>query len=102
MLETLRQYATGKLADAGETTAMDAAHAAFFVAMGEQAETGLRGSAQARWLAVLRTEHANLRAALSWLVATTGRMIRPNGWPGRWACTGIWVVTWKVGRCCAG
>ena len=44
MLETLRQYATGKLADAGETTAMDAAHAAYFLAMGEQAETGLRGS----------------------------------------------------------
>ena len=43
MLETLRQYATGKLADAGETTAMDAAHAAYFLAIGEQAETGLRG-----------------------------------------------------------
>ena len=50
MLETLRQYATGKLADAGETTAMDAAHAAYFLAMGDQAETGLRGPAQARWL----------------------------------------------------
>ena len=73
MLETLRQYATGKLADAGETTAMDAAHAAYFLAMGEQAETGLRGLAQARWLAVLRTEHANLRAALNWLVATDGQ-----------------------------
>ena len=32
MLETLRQYAAGKLADAGETTAMDAAHAAYFLA----------------------------------------------------------------------
>ena len=74
MLETLRQYATGKLADAGDTTAMDAAHAAYFLAMGEQAETGLRGSTQARWLAVLRTEHANLRAALNWLVATDGQI----------------------------
>ena len=74
MLETLRQYATGKLADAGETTAMDAAHAAYFLAVGEQAETGLRGSSQARWLAVLRTEHANLRAALNWLVATDGQI----------------------------
>ena len=53
---------------------MDAAHAAFFLAMGEQAETGLRGAAQARWLAVLRTEHANLRAALNWLVATDGQV----------------------------
>ena len=68
MLETLRQYATGKLPDAGETTALAGAHAAHFLAMGEQAETGLRGSSQARWLAVLRSEHANLRAALNWLV----------------------------------
>ena len=73
MLETLRQYATGKLADAVETTAMDAAHAAYFLAMGEQAENGLRGSSQAGWLAVLRTEHANLRAALNWLVVTDGQ-----------------------------
>src|SRR6478609_181576 len=74
MLETLRQYATGKLGDAGDTTAMDAAHAAFFLAVGERAETGLRGPAQARWLAVLRTEHANLRAALNWLVVTDGQI----------------------------
>jgi hypothetical protein len=74
MLETLRQYATGKLADAGETTAMDAAHAAYFLSVGEQAETGLRGPAQARWLAALRTEHANVRAALSWMVVTDGQV----------------------------
>jgi len=74
MLETLRQYATGRLADAGEAAAMDAAHAGFFLATGEQAETGLRGSSQARWLAVLRTEHANLRAALNWLVVTDGQI----------------------------
>ena len=68
MLETLRQYATGKLADVGETEALNAAHAAHFLTWGEQAEFGLRGAAQAGWLAVLRTEHANLRAALSWMV----------------------------------
>jgi tetratricopeptide (TPR) repeat protein len=73
MLETLRQYATGKLADAGETTAMDAAHAAYFLTLGEQAETGLRGPTQARWFTMLRTEHANLRAALSWMAATVGQ-----------------------------
>jgi predicted ATPase/DNA-binding SARP family transcriptional activator len=73
MLETLRQYATGKLTDAGETTTMDAAHAGFFLAMGEQAEAGLRGPSQARWMGLLRTEHANLRAALNWLVVTDGQ-----------------------------
>jgi predicted ATPase len=73
MLETLRQYATSKLADAGDTTAMEAAHSAFFLSVGEQAETGLRGPAQARWFGELRTEHSNLRAALNWLVATDGQ-----------------------------
>ncbi|MGS0684293.1 BTAD domain-containing putative transcriptional regulator [Nakamurella sp. GG22] len=73
MLETLRQYATIKLADARETVAMDASHAAYFLATGERAEAGLRGSAQARWLTTLRTEHANLRAALNWMVATDGQ-----------------------------
>ena len=33
----------------------------------------MRGPAQARWLGVLRAEHANLRAALSWLMATDGQ-----------------------------
>jgi len=74
MLETLRQYASGKLADAGETSALDAAHAAYFLTVGEKAESGLRGPAQARWLTVLRAEHANLRAALNWMVATDGHV----------------------------
>jgi predicted ATPase/DNA-binding SARP family transcriptional activator len=72
MLETLRTYAVGKLGDSGEEEALAAAHAAYFVDLGEQAETGLRGPEQARWLAVLREEHANVRAALAWLIAAEG------------------------------
>ena len=92
MLETLRQYATGKLADAGETTGMDSAHAAYFLVMGEKAETGLRGPAQARRLAELRTEHSNLRAALSWLVATDGQVVQAQRLAGS---LGLY---WHLGR----
>ena len=53
---------------------MAAAHATYFLALGEQAEVGLRGPTQERWFAMLRAEHANLRAALSWMVATDGQV----------------------------
>jgi predicted ATPase/DNA-binding SARP family transcriptional activator len=69
MLETLRQYADDRLTDAGEREPLAAAHARFFVELGEQAEAGLRGRSQAHWLRVVREEHPNLRAALAWLIA---------------------------------
>jgi predicted ATPase/DNA-binding SARP family transcriptional activator len=68
MLETLRQYAGDRLTEAGEREACADAHAGFFVELGERAETGLRGRSQGRWVQVVRDEHANLRAALSWLI----------------------------------
>jgi predicted ATPase/DNA-binding SARP family transcriptional activator len=92
MLETLRQYATGKLAGAGETTAMDSAHAAYFLSVAEQAETGLRGPAQARWLTMLRAEHANLRAAMTWMVATDGQVDQAQRMAGS---LGLY---WHLGR----
>jgi predicted ATPase/DNA-binding SARP family transcriptional activator len=69
MLETLRQYAGDRLTEAGERDRLADAHAAYFVELGERAETGLRGRSQARWVRVVRDEHPNLRAALTWLVA---------------------------------
>jgi predicted ATPase len=69
MLETLRQYADDRLGEAGERERFAAAHAAFYVDLGEDAETGLRGGSQARWVAVVQEEHPNLRAALAWLIA---------------------------------
>ena len=72
MLETLRQYAEEKLAETGELITTQARHARFYTAMGEQAETGLRGPTQAEWLSILREENANLRAALAWLTGRDG------------------------------
>ena len=102
MLETLRQYATGKLERAGEADSDGAPHAAALPGLGEQAETGLRGAAQARWLACSAKSTRTCGPRWAGWSAPTGRTIRPNGWPGRWACTGIWAGTWRVGRCCAG
>lgn len=67
MLETLRQYALERLAGSGEAEALARRHAAYFRAMAEDAEVGLRGTDQRETLRRLRDEQPNIRAALAWL-----------------------------------
>ena len=69
MLETMRQYATERLAESGETDRLRQSHAGFFLALAEQAEPRLFGPEQDAWFARLETEHSNLRIALEWLAA---------------------------------
>ncbi len=66
MLETIREYALEQLATCGEEEALRRQHAAFFLALAEQAEPELLGSTQDVWLRRLEDEHDNLRAALRW------------------------------------
>ncbi|HEX3542542.1 MAG TPA: LuxR C-terminal-related transcriptional regulator [Acidimicrobiales bacterium] len=66
MLRIVRQYATEKLAEAGEKEAVRARHARCMVALAEEAEPELTGADQADWLARLGAEHADVRAALEW------------------------------------
>jgi len=61
LLETIREYGQERLAEAGETEATREAHAAYYLALAEEAE-------QNRWFARLEQERANLRTALSWLL----------------------------------
>ena len=68
MLEPVRQYAVQRLAESGEETATRARHAACYLALAQEAEAGLNGAEQARWLDRLEEEHDNLRAALAWAV----------------------------------
>jgi len=69
MLEPVRRYATEKLEQSEEAGEVKDCHAAFFLALTEEAEPELEGSRQGQWSDRLEAEHDNLRAALSWLLA---------------------------------
>jgi predicted ATPase/DNA-binding SARP family transcriptional activator len=66
MLDTIREYARERLADQGELDRLQTRHAAYYLALAERSEPGLRGSDQAAWLERLEAEHNNLRGALQW------------------------------------
>jgi predicted ATPase/DNA-binding SARP family transcriptional activator/DNA-binding CsgD family transcriptional regulator len=66
LLEPVRQYAREKLEESGEAGAIRRRHAAFFLALAEEAEPELKGAGQEAWLERLEAEHDNFRAALSW------------------------------------
>ena len=68
MLETVREYALERLDASGETETVRAAHAAFYLGLGEEAEATLESGDQRRSLQRLREEHANLRSALAWSI----------------------------------
>ncbi|TDQ49556.1 BTAD domain-containing putative transcriptional regulator [Actinorugispora endophytica] len=66
MLETVRAYGARRLAEAGETTAVRAAHAARVLRLWREGDPQLRGAGQRRWLARLRGEQDDHTAALRW------------------------------------
>lgn len=65
LLETIRSYGAEKLARCGEQEAFEARHQDWYLARAEEAEAGLTGADQLRWLDVLEADHDNLRAALA-------------------------------------
>ena len=67
MLETIREYGWEALAERQEREAIQAAHAAYYLALAEEAERALGGPQQLLWLERLEREYDNLRAALHWL-----------------------------------
>jgi predicted ATPase/transcriptional regulator with XRE-family HTH domain len=74
MLETIREYAWERLEAHRETARLQQAHAAYYLALAEQAEPALEGPEQAIWLARLEREHDNFRAALSWALQNDAAM----------------------------
>jgi predicted ATPase/DNA-binding winged helix-turn-helix (wHTH) protein len=66
MLEVVREFALEKLETSVEGEPVKKNHAAFFLALAQQAEPELFDKQSEKWLNRLEEEHENLRAALSW------------------------------------
>ena len=64
MLDTIREYARDRLAEAGESDLARHAHLAYFTGLAETADPHLRRAEQLEWLATLEAEHDNIAVAL--------------------------------------
>ena len=67
-LEMIRAYALKRLKECGELEQARDAHADYYLAFAEEAESVLPGDEQSAWQASLEREVGNLRAALEWLL----------------------------------
>ncbi|HWD06284.1 MAG TPA: BTAD domain-containing putative transcriptional regulator [Amycolatopsis sp.] len=72
MLEPLRRYAQGRLAERGEDTIIAERHARHYLAVVEAAQPHLYRADSVRWLEKLRADGENLRAALGWAFGEGG------------------------------
>jgi predicted ATPase/DNA-binding CsgD family transcriptional regulator len=68
MQEMIREYGLERLGAAGEMEDFQSAHAAYYLALAEEAEPALHSIQQGRWQERLEREHENMRAALLWLL----------------------------------
>ena len=68
ILATIREYGLEALAACGELERAHNAHAAYYLALAERAESALAGAEQGSWAEQLEREHKNIRAALQWLL----------------------------------
>jgi predicted ATPase/class 3 adenylate cyclase len=79
LLETIRQFAAERLADADEAAAVEAAHCGHFLALAEAAAPHLTGRDQGMWFVRLDADHANLRRAAEFAARDldgTGQVLR--------------------------
>lgn len=92
MLDTIREFGAQWLDELGETTALARRHAGYYLRMARASDAGCVGPDQVAWHRRLLTEHANLRAALDFLLR--------NG-EGRGAlilASGLWFFWFACGR----
>ena len=69
MLETIREYASERLMDSGEQSAVRRAHAAYCLVVAEEGNPELSAAERTLWLAQCDVEIDNFRSALDWLFA---------------------------------
>lgn len=92
MLATVREYAQEELARRGDLERCKQRHASFFVDLAARAEPELIGPRQAAWMARLREEFEDIRAAIDHLLETQqGDAVVRMVWPLYW----FW---WSSGR----
>ena len=102
MLETIREYARGKLEASGEDAATKRAHAAYCLVLAEEAaapQTGAHGAEDAEGRERIALEHDNFRAGLEWLTKPETR----NGacvWAPRCFVSGSRASIWPKGATC--
>ncbi|MBV9281645.1 MAG: tetratricopeptide repeat protein [Chloroflexi bacterium] len=68
MLETVREFAMGRLDERGEALALGQRHANYYLGLAEEAEPEVTGREQIRWLDRLEADHNNFRRAMAWLL----------------------------------
>jgi len=67
-LETIREYAMGRLEACGEREDIQRRHAIYYLAIAERIEPELSGREQSLAASILACEQDNLRAALTWAI----------------------------------
>ncbi len=95
LLETVRQYGRDRLVETKEAACVRRRHRDWYMALAEEADAGLRGPDEGRWLERLHVEHDNLRVALEFTRADDDdgeaevRLVRALEWfwhiGGHWA-----------------
>jgi predicted ATPase len=98
MLETVGEYARERLEADQAQEAVQERHADYFAALSAEARRHLRGAVDAAWVQRLDDQHADLRAALAWLLGharTEQALHEPSGCsapstpsapPAAWLC----------------
>ncbi|MDP9313911.1 MAG: tetratricopeptide repeat protein [Chloroflexota bacterium] len=92
LLEMIREYALERLDERHLGNVMRERHATYFLALAEQADAALQGPNQPVWLAVLETEHDNLRLALQWALGHRRGEIALR------VCAALWRFWWLHGH----
>ncbi|MQA60832.1 MAG: LuxR family transcriptional regulator [Actinophytocola sp.] len=70
LLETVREYGLNRLRASGQLESVRQRHRDWYADLASEARAGLEDGTQVTWYHRLRSEHANLRAALDYCAAT--------------------------------